>query len=64
MFAWIIGNIATILISLVLLAVIAVIIYGMVRDRKKGKLSCGSCCSHCALADKCHAGALEDIVQK
>ena len=47
-------NLATILISLALTAVVAVIIRGMVRNRKTGKTSCGCGCSNCPSSGVCH----------
>lgn len=61
MFAWIMENMATIIISAILIAVVAAIIAGMVRGKKKGKSSCGcgcaSCLSNscCAMNDSCHS---------
>ena len=45
MLQWISANIGTILISLVLLAVVALIIRSMVHDKKQGKSSCGGNCA-------------------
>lgn len=50
---WIINNISTILVSLVLLALVALVIRKMVKDRKKGVTSCGSSCSGCAMSGSC-----------
>ena len=47
MLQWISANIGTILISLVLLAVVALIIRSMVHDKKQGKSSCGGNCAAC-----------------
>lgn len=54
MLAWISENIATIIICAVLMAVVAAIIAGMIRDRKKGKSSCGCGCSDCPMSGSCH----------
>ena len=54
MFEWIAGNIGTILICLVLIAVVAAIICGLIRDKKRGKSSCGAGCAHCAMHGECH----------
>lgn len=56
MFAWLIGNISTIIIGAVLLAIVAVIILNMARDKKKGKSSCGCNCKGCAISGSCHGG--------
>ncbi len=54
MFAWIAENIVTILICLVLALVVTAIIVKLIRDRRKGKSSCGCNCAHCAMAGSCH----------
>lgn len=51
---WLLANIGTIAAALVVITVILLVVRGMVRDRKKGRTSCGSNCSHCAMAGKCH----------
>lgn len=45
MFAWIAENLATIIICLVLAVIVAAIIIGLVRNKKKGKSSCGCNCA-------------------
>lgn len=54
MLAWICGNISTIVVCVVLLAVVALIIAGMVREKKKGKSSCGCGCANCPMSGSCH----------
>lgn len=54
MFAWIAENIGTILVSAVLVAIVALIVRKLVKDKKKGKSSCGCNCAHCAMAGTCH----------
>lgn len=54
MLQWISANIGTILISLVLLAAVALIIRSMMRDKKQGKSSCGGNCAGCAACGACH----------
>ena len=60
MLNWIANNIATILISLGLLVIVAAIIAKMVKDKKKGKSSCGCNCAHCAMAGSCHNGKTKE----
>lgn len=55
MLAWLSANISTILISLVLILIVAAIVYKLVKDKKKGKHSCGCDCAHCAMAGSCHS---------
>ena len=52
MWEWIQGHVAVILICAVLAAIVVLII----RDRKKGKSTCGANCAHCAMAGSCHGG--------
>lgn len=54
MFAWFTANLATILIGAALLAAVAGIIASMVKNKKKGKSSCGCGCESCALSEACH----------
>lgn len=55
MLNWLAENIGTIIISAALIAVVAAVIIGMLRDRKKGKSACGCGCSHCAMSGSCHS---------
>ena len=54
MLEWIASNIATILICAALVAIVAAVIAGMVRNRKKGVSSCGCGCSDCPMSGSCH----------
>lgn len=54
MFTWFMENMATIIISVVLIIVVAAVIANMVRDKRKGKSSCGCGCSGCAMNGTCH----------
>lgn len=54
MLTWIIDNIATIIICAVLIAIVAAIIVSMIRNKKKGKSSCGCGCSDCPMSSSCH----------
>ena len=53
---WFIHNAGTILVSLVLLAAILLVIVVLIRDKKRGRTSCGCGCDHCAMAGACHTG--------
>lgn len=55
MLSWISANIATILISLALIAMVVGVIIVMRKDKKKGKSSCDGSCGHCPMAGKCHS---------
>lgn len=54
MLTWIMENMATIIISAILLLMVAVVIASMVRGKKKGKSSCGCGCAGCAMNGACH----------
>lgn len=54
MLTWVMGNMATIIISAVLLLVVAAVIASMVRGKRKGKSSCGCGCAGCAMHGACH----------
>ena len=47
----------TIIICIVLAALFGLLIWSLVRDKKKGKSSCGGCCSSCARGCHCHPTA-------
>ena len=49
--AWLVENAATVILCALLVLIVAAVIVKMVRDKKKGKHSCGCGCEHCALSD-------------
>lgn len=55
MLNWFTENLGTILISAALIAAVAAVIAGMLRDKKKGKSSCGCGCSSCTMNGACHS---------
>ena len=55
MWNWLMDHLATILISLALLAVVVLIVRHFVRQKKQGKSSCGCNCANCAMHGKCHS---------
>ena len=57
MLAWLSANIGTIIVALVLAVIVALIIISAVKNKKKGKSSCGCNCAHCAMAGSCHGAA-------
>ena len=63
MLTWLMENMATIIISAVLILVSAAIIVSMVRGRRKGKVSWGGGCAGCAMNGACHP-AKQEILQK
>ena len=55
MLAWITENMGTILVCAFLLLIVGAVIMSLLRDRKKGKSSCGYSCAHCAMYGACHS---------
>ena len=53
MLTWLMENMATIIISAVLVLVVAAIIVSMVRGKRKGKSSCGCGCGSCPQGSLC-----------
>ena len=47
-------NIASFIAGAIVLAIVAVIIWRMALDKKKGKSSCGAGCAHCPNYAYCH----------
>ena len=54
MVVWLTENAGTIVVSLILVAIVALAIRSIVKDKKSGKSSCGCNCSHCAMSGRCH----------
>ena len=64
MLLWLEANLVSILLSALLITAVALIIRGLIRDRKAGKHicggSCGSCsgcgggCAGCPMQGRCH----------
>lgn len=44
----------TIITALILSAIIGLIVFRLVKDKRAGKSSCGCGCGGCAMKDKCH----------
>ena len=51
--SWIIQNIGSICVLLVVAAFVFALVYSLVRSKKKGGSSCAGCAG-CAMAGKCH----------
>ncbi|SCX12697.1 Virus attachment protein p12 family protein [Lachnospiraceae bacterium YSD2013] len=48
-------NIGTIVISAGLIAVVALAVRSLIKDKKKGKSSCGGNCGSCSMGCACHS---------
>ena len=62
MIFWFAANWGSVLVALALAAIAALIVRGLIRDKKAGRHicggSCGSCggsCAGCPMAGKCHS---------
>ena len=54
MVLWVKGNIGTIVAALLLIAILCVVVAVIIRDKRKGRSTCGCNCAHCAMAGCCH----------
>ena len=53
MLSFLLDNLATIIIGLIVLLLAVLIIVKLVRDKRKGKSSCGCGCENCAMSKTC-----------
>ncbi len=53
---WLMEHVGTIIVCLILLAVIALAIRTLRKDKAQGKSSCGAGCAGCAMRGSCHGG--------
>lgn len=44
----------TVLVIAIVILAIALAVFSIVRDKKRGKCSCGNSCSSCAMNGSCH----------
>ncbi|MCR5693452.1 MAG: FeoB-associated Cys-rich membrane protein [Clostridia bacterium] len=51
---WLAQNYGSIIVFVILSGIVAAIIVGMVRGKKKGKRTCTCGCSNCPMSGKCH----------
>ena len=54
MIQWLLDNSGTIIVGAAVLAVIALAVRALLRDRKQGRKNCGCGCSGCPMAGTCH----------
>ena len=53
MFAWLSANLINIALIAVLALIVALLIRGMIRDRKAGACACGGSCASCGACGGC-----------
>ena len=54
MVALIFDNLPTVIVCGVVLAAVVLAVLSIVRDKKKGKSSCGCSCGTCSMSGSCH----------
>ena len=59
--SWMIDNLGTIVVGLLLAAVVTAIIIRQIKNKKAGIHSCGCGCQSCAMAGACHSGNAKEI---
>lgn len=52
--AWLSQNLGTILLAVGVAALLGLIVWRMIVNKKAGKSSCGCGCQSCAMKDQCH----------
>ena len=63
MLAWLSANWINLILIAVLTLIVALLIRGMVRDRKAGKRSCGCNCASCGACGGCSAcGSCNEVL--
>lgn len=50
---WLIDNLGTIVVTLLLIAIVVAIINKLIQDKRKGISSCGHNCGSCAMSGSC-----------
>jgi hypothetical protein len=53
MLAWLSANLVNIVLVAVIVLIVALLIRGMIRDRKAGKSACGGNCASCGACGQC-----------
>lgn len=59
--SWMIDNLGTIVVGLLLAAVVTAITIRLKKNKKAGKNSCGCGCQSCAMAGACHSGNAKEM---
>lgn len=52
---WLSQNIGTIIVCAVIVAGCALLVWSLIRDKKKGKSLCGGNCGSCSMGCHCHS---------
>ena len=54
MINWVNANLGTVFVCVILVAVIAIVLYDMIRKKQKGSFSCTCNCGGCPVSGTCH----------
>ncbi len=54
MLLWMQDNLSTIITAMVLVFAVICVVLVMLRNKKKGRSSCGGSCAGCVMASNCH----------
>ncbi len=54
MIALLLDNLGSVLVTVGLVTVLGLILWGVLRRKRQGRSSCGCGCASCPMADKCH----------
>ncbi len=60
MIDFIVNNIGSIVVGLAVLAMIVLLAWKLISDKKQGKSSCGGACTSCPNAGLCHGSCHKD----
>ncbi len=55
MLKWICDNIGLIIICTILIVLVTLAIISVIKDKKKGRSSCGCNCGSCPMSGSCHS---------
>ncbi|MBP5168647.1 MAG: FeoB-associated Cys-rich membrane protein [Oscillospiraceae bacterium] len=61
MMQWIFANLGTIIICMILVAVVLIILYNMIKNKRKGKSPCGCNCGSCPAGGMCHRDGQQSV---
>ena len=54
MLAFLSGNVGSFAVLAIILVVIGLVVFKLIRDKKRGKKSCGCGCGSCPMKNECH----------
>ncbi|MBO5036902.1 MAG: FeoB-associated Cys-rich membrane protein [Clostridia bacterium] len=54
MLDWLINNLGTIAVLVILAIIVTLIVIKLIKDKKQGRSSCGCGCQNCSMSEHCH----------